>query len=28
MRPFKTGLEISRLILRDFLTFRPTRKAM
>jgi hypothetical protein len=27
MKPFKTGWEISKLILRDFLTFRPKRGA-
>lgn len=26
MRPFKTGLEICKLILRDFLTFRPAQR--
>ncbi len=26
MRPFKTGLEICRLIMRDFLTFRPNQQ--
>lgn len=26
MRPFRTGVEISKLILRDFLTFWPSRK--
>ena len=26
MKPFKTGMEISKLILRDFLSYRPAKQ--